>query len=41
MQEFHENWYSDFQLNELAKLVSEVRDLPGVFVEIGCWVVAF
>jgi hypothetical protein len=37
MQEFHENWYSDFQLNELSKLVSEVRDLPGVFVEIGCW----
>jgi hypothetical protein len=37
MQEFHENWYSDFQLNELTKLVSEVIDLPGVFVEVGCW----
>jgi len=36
MQEFHENWYSEFQLSELAKLVTEVRDLPGVLVEIGC-----
>ena len=37
MPELHEDWYSEFQLGELGKLVTEVRDLPGVFVEVGCW----
>jgi hypothetical protein len=37
MAEFHENWYSEMQLSELAKLVEQVRDLPGALIEVGCW----
>jgi hypothetical protein len=35
--ELHEDWYSDFQLGELGKLVNQVRGLSGALVEIGCW----
>lgn len=37
MAEFHEDWYSEFQLQGLESLVGQVGDLPGVLVEIGCW----
>lgn len=37
MATFQENWYSDFQLDTLGQLVPLVKELPGVFVEVGCW----
>jgi len=34
---FTENWYSDGQLVDLCRLYDEVRDVPGLIVEFGCW----
>ena len=34
---FHENWYSDNQLNDLGNLLTRIKDLDGKIIEIGCW----
>lgn len=34
---FNENWYSNEQCMELAKLVSSIKHLEGDIIEIGCW----
>ena len=34
---FHEDWYSDRQLTLPVRLCRYARDLPGAFMEIGCW----
>jgi predicted O-methyltransferase YrrM len=37
MPTFHEDWYYDGLLTELARLAASVLDLNGKYVEIGCW----
>ncbi len=34
---FHENWYSDEQINNLKKIANLTKNLQGVNIEIGCW----
>ncbi len=34
---FNEDWYSNEQCIELAKLVSSIKHLEGDIIEIGCW----
>jgi predicted O-methyltransferase YrrM len=34
---FHEDWYSEAQCGELAKLINQVSKLDGKIIEIGCW----
>jgi hypothetical protein len=33
----NENWYSDTQCLDLCNLAKRVKDLKGVYIEIGCW----
>ena len=35
--EFHEEWFGTASQDVLAKLVEQVRDVPGVIVEFGAW----
>lgn len=37
MPTFHEDWYYDTLLGELAKLLSSIREVDGLIVDIGCW----
>ena len=34
---FHEDWYSENQINNLVKLLKYVKDKNGKIIEIGCW----
>lgn len=34
---FHENWYSENQINDLVTLLKSVKDKDGKIIEIGCW----
>lgn len=34
---FHEDWYSNEQVEVLCKLAKEVKNLNGSIIEIGCW----
>jgi len=34
---FHENWYSDNQIDKLKCLVKHIQPLTGNLIEIGCW----
>ena len=34
---FNEDWYSSSQLNNLVRLVKNVKTLDGTVIEIGCW----
>lgn len=34
---FNENWYSDYQLDNLCDLLTKIKDLDGKIIEIGCW----
>ena len=34
---FHEDWYSDRQIEELKKTINKILYLEGSIVEIGCW----
>jgi len=34
---FHENWYSEPQMIQLADKAKRVQELTGAIVEIGCW----
>jgi hypothetical protein len=34
---FHEDWYYDYQIDNLVELVKTVKHLEGLTIEIGCW----
>lgn len=34
---FNEDWYSYAQCNELTKFITQVKDISGDIIEIGCW----
>jgi predicted O-methyltransferase YrrM len=34
---FHEDWYSDSQLILLVQLLTNVKNIDGNIIEIGCW----
>jgi predicted O-methyltransferase YrrM len=34
---FHENWYSESQINNLIYLLRQVQSIEGSIIEIGCW----
>ena len=34
---FHEDWYYDYQINNLVELVKNVKETDGNIIEIGCW----
>lgn len=34
---FNEDWYPEYQINNLITLVNHVKNLEGKIIEIGCW----